>query len=242
MKKLVRMLIVITFFSHTVYADISKEKLYTYLDISQGGAMFLSYHFDTLLKFSKKGYDKKSLKKMASDDKYLNLYTSEFVKLNDTYYNKIIEFYKTNVGKKYAKVIYDMAKINKNRFKELYKQNKCADDKQILIGKISKELNLINLKMASAKKSFYAINAIQPNHLKKSIYEMEIYESTYKSKLIQREKMISCIMYKNFTLKELKEVYMYASSEIGKHEAKLMYEGFGEYIKVFLQDIKTLEI
>lgn len=241
MKIFITILISINLLCINIHADISRDKLYTYLDISVGGAMFLSYHSDTIIKFARKGLDKESLKKMLDDEKYLNLYTSDFIKLNNVYYDEIIKFYKTDVGKKYTKSMYNMSKIDKHEIKRLYSQNKCSNNKQMLIAKIRNELNLIDFKMEFAKKSFDNINTLQSNDLKKSIYEMEISKSTYKAKLIQREKIMSCIRYENFTLKELKEVYKYASTEVGKYEVKLMYEGFARYLKVFLEDIRSIQ-
>lgn len=240
MKSLINKFIIISLLSIISNADISEDKLHDYLKVSSGGAMFLSYHSDTLIKFARKGYDKKTLKGMLDDDKYLNLFASEVVLLNDFHYDNIIEFYSTDVGKKYTKSMYVMAKINQNKIKELFSQYKCSNDKQKFISKIGDALNLIELRMSSIKESLHELNSLQPNNLKKSIYGMEILESTHESKLVKHEKIMSCIRYKDFTLKELKELYIYASSESGKYEAELMYRGFGRYLKVFMSDLKKL--
>lgn len=241
MKKIIKIFVVLNILISTIYADISKEKLHNYLDVSVGGAMFLSYHFDTIVKFSKMGLNKKALKKMIDDEKYLNLYTSEFVKMNDSDYIGMMSFYNTDVGKKYTENIYNIAKIDKNEFKKLYEHKKCTSNQKRLIEKIEKNLDTLKLRMQFKKNTMHQINSVKPKYLRKSIYEIEILESEMGTEFIKNQEMISCLMYQDFSIPELKEIYKYASSDVGKHETKLIYDGFTRYFKVFISDIINIQ-
>lgn len=223
-----------------LHAEISKEQLYKYLEISVGGAMFFPYHHDILVRFAEQGLDKEFLKGMVDDEKYLNLYTSDFSKLNDKEYNKMVEFYKTDVGRKYAKSVYDMAKIDRKKIKKLYEQNKCSNNKQALINKIEKELNLVKYKNESRKETIDPMFSLHPNSKEKSRYETQLYNYEG-SELANYDMMISCILFKDFTLEELNKIYDYASSEVGRLEIELAYKGFSRYIMVFMADILAIK-
>jgi len=221
------------------FADIPKDKIYNYLKISAGGAFFSSYHFNTIVKLAREGFDKESLKKIANDEKYIEVYTDKFLKLSDVDYHQIMTFYKTEVGKKYTQAIFNLAKIEKDNYTLLYEKDKCSHEKQVIINNINKKLNTLEHKLNFIKKYQFEINLI--NNLKKSIYKQEINKFNNKSKLLQREKILSCLLYKDFTIKELQYIYDYVSTNAGQYENQLFYEGFDSYIRVFFDDIKTLK-
>lgn len=227
--------------SNIAFADISKDQLYDYLKVSIVGDFFSSYHFDTLIKLAEQGLDKTSLKKMAHNEKYIKLYAHNFMELNESEYTQLMKFYNTEVGKKYKKSMLSMSKINKTNYKPLYEINKCAKEKQALINSINKKLNILQYKQNFATKYLYIINSILINKLEKSIYDSEIKEIKYSDKLMENEKIFSCILYKDFTLNDLNKMYSYASTNAIQKETQLMYEGFDNYISVFFEDIEKIK-
>jgi len=231
-------IIILGLIFNIAFANISKEQLNEYLKVSVGGAFFSTIHFNLLVKFAQKGLDKSALKKIANDEKYVRLYAYKFMKFSKNEYIELTKFYKSEVGKKYVKSIYDISKIDKNNYQELYLQTKCTEEKKAIIEQINKKLNILNLKLEFSKKYFSEINAHRPKNFQKSIYEIEINELNYKEKLIQHEKILSCLQYKNFTVEELSKINDYASTKIFKEEIQLIYEGLGKYIKVLFEDIE----
>jgi len=237
--KIIIILVLLKFFTNITYADISQNKLDNYLDISVGGAIFLAHHLHTGVMLSKEGIDIKHVAKMITNNKYQRIYSKEFFKDDEVYYNEIIDFYNTNVGKKLTKIVYNISEININKLEKLYKDNNITEKKRKIILKLENRFHLVELKMNFTKKYF---QEKEKNNLNKMIYRMVSFNNSYSSNLIKYQKIIAYTMYKDFTLEELNKIWQFITSKAGRYEIKLISIGFNKYINLFIKDIITVEL
>jgi len=240
MNRIIKLFTIIHILSNILYADITKEKIYQYLDVSAGGVIFSSYHFGLLNKFN-------YTPNKEDNKKYLNSY---FDGLDLFYYNDMITFYNTKVGKKYRKVInnmndeyliYDMAKNPKEMFNILHiKKNKCTKNRKKLIDDIENNLNFMKIRLSFYIKTMYQINHFLTKDRKKSIDALNVIVDKKKTDFLEYHKIVSCDAYKDFLIEELEELAKYSSSAAAKHEVILTNEGFSRYIKLFIPDLMKL--
>lgn len=237
MNKVIKLLIIINLLSNILYAELSKEKIYQYIDLSAGGVMYSSYYFQLLNKFN-------YTPSMEDSEKYLYLY---FDKLDLLHYEDIITFYSSKVGIKYKKVIadmydeynlYDMAKNTKEIFKILHPSKKqCTQNRQKIIDDIEKNLNFMEIRLSFYIKTLYLINHFSTKKKKPIMDDLNVIIDKKKIDFFEYHKIFSCVAYEDFLTEELEYLAKYSTSETAKYEVTLINEGFSSFIKIFIRDL-----
>ena len=245
MYKIINILLFIGLLNTSIFAEITKEDVDKYIEVSRGGEI-IKYSLTTRYKecFSMmygkdiKKADKRAIKKYKAfifNSKYEDIFYKTFTQLDDTSYYEIMEFYKTNLGKKYAK-----------SFQELYEMN------------IGKELTTLILKnkdnIVLSKKRKLVIQIenvlygrkyidVEKNNFVKSYggviseYSLSSNESVFKTVGDEYFKVFSEIAYRYFSDEELLQVLEYAKT-YGKIEMGVLHHALTLNRDSFKKDLK----
>ncbi len=246
MKKLVHIFLFIGIINTLTFAELTKEDVDRYIDISRGGEIIkdrLNFRykvcFPIMYGYDIKQADKKTIKKYQDfifNSKNEEVFYKAFAKIDDTSYYEIMAFYKTDLGKKYTqgfKKIYDMD-IQEELIKSiLSKKNKILlPEKRELVIEINKELySMLGLDLKDY--TFFEDFNIKFNTDKgNSIPPKEI-------KLIVDEyiAVFSEFAYKDFSDNELSDILAYAKT-YGKIEMAFLHHALKQSILDFKKDLK----
>lgn len=237
MKKII--ILILIFITTILSAKITEEQRDNYLKVSKAGE-FLKYsnsqskkQLATLL-ISKNTKANVLMKKIFEDfvtnPKRQNLYKDLFLDLNISDYNKMISFYGTKVGMKYARatrllkdnMTYDEISTEYQRLKS---NNILSYEKEILLANIAKEFNLIDLKV-KLKEDVYLFQQFLEDNKKVEIEKNKKRRLLFfKNETENYQTKFMGVLYKNFSHSELIKVLNYASTKEGKTEQLYIFKG-----------------
>ena len=241
MSKLLLIFLFVTLNINPVFANITEKQLQDYMDYSLGGIILKSHHQELYKKFISPDDNSKNtlkFKKIINNTKHFDAFKNVFKSMNVLSYNKIMEFYITDIGRRYIEgrnkieTYGSRAKI-RNEFKKLH----IPEEKKVLIESIIKEFNLIELKMKYAIKYFYIYNNGLPKNMQKSKEELRKDIEIYRLHMEKYQNTISGLMYSDFTEEELRSVLAYAKTKEGKIEIKLIYKAATKYMESIMTKI-----
>jgi len=258
MKHILYKILLVTLLLSNVSAEISQSQVDEYMKVSRGGA-FLQYLQDDMFyrivdiykvdlnNTAKEVFHR--IKDELNNPDYVKKYTEKF-KLLDSYgYPKMILFYDTPTGKKYANVIEKDFKLDQNSsraalsvsFKNFLVENPFSKEKKMLIHKITQNLNVVSVFVKTMEEFYIYKKHTLP--LKYNIHNIKSIETIKKeikkSHALNRahQEETDMIYFKDFSEEELKEVLKYTETDIAKLEYKLMMEARNSYYKEVMNDI-----
>jgi len=243
MKKLVHIFLFIGIINTLTFAEVTKEDVDRYLEVSRGGEIvkdrftFRYYkNFPIIYGYNIKKADKQTIQKYKAfifKPKYEDVFYKAFAKIDDASYYEIMAFYKTDLGKKYTqgfKKIYDMD-IRKELMTLILesKDRLVLPKKRILVSKIYKAFNskvYINYKKYSQE--LKETNVFKNKNI--SFDEMKLIIDEY-------FEVFSEFAYKDFSENELYDILAYAKT-YGKIEMAFLYHALTLNVSVFKEDLE----
>lgn len=259
MKYILYSLLLVTLLVSDVSAKITEKQLDRYMSVSRGGAQLKymqnkSFYnivdiYDLDLNNTTDPRGNGILDKL-NDEEYVNLYTKEIkIKLNPKEYKKIMSFYTTKVGKKYANTLIKKfifkekktdIKIHEN-FRKIIKVSPYSIVKKEFIYAIMNELDVLKIGMKSSEELEKNRQQFLSNIDSKNMIDTPtkvIKERSKKSYAFMKKWFVevNMIYFQNFTEDELESVLQYVSS-VGKIEYNLIVAGVNPYYIGVLKDI-----
>ena len=252
MQKISYLFILVHIFLVSAHADLSKEHVEQYWKNSRAQYMFKHLEKNLERDLYKATRTKKenasralqnAIDTFVNNPKYLKKYKDTFFSMDDSVYKKLSQFYNTTLGKKYRKIgqhkdyrSYEYVKV---KYEELMRYNPISKEKTKLISNIDKELNLIEIKLDFTRKLTVFQKQILYPEDNVTDAQIDEYMVKYKSAIEEYESMLMMILYSEFTMEELKEIFKQASSKILAIEVEYIYKAAHEFFKQSLADMKN---
>jgi len=169
------------------------------------------------------------IKKYAYCTESFNAFLDEISKLSTEEYTDIIAFYQTDVGKKLVKeiLILDKTKVNQI-YQKLEKNKKISEERVLLTISILKEFNQVNLQVDYELYKLLIEKIFDDKNPKYSYKSLKKYKIKIKNILEKQLKQNSIVLFKEFTINELKRVLQYAKTQSGKREWEVLFKGLKE--------------
>jgi hypothetical protein len=254
MYKTIAGLLLLCLLNTPISANITEKDVQSYLSVSRGKALiksiFLSaynQYFFIIYNKDMKNSNEDMLKKyrvFIFNPKYEDDLLNILSQFNDNTYFRIMEFYKTDLGKKYTKTFEKLYTNNLNTQLLMFlkeKTEKKISKKRIkLILKINKALNYIQLQTNLKKISFISNKSkgMQKDKMPSS-ETVDIFISEYEAKLKDNLVILSIIAYKDFNDEELLQILKYVE-KYGHIEMELVYKALSLYTQHFYKDLYEL--
>ncbi|MCF6245633.1 MAG: hypothetical protein L3J43_11445 [Sulfurovum sp.] len=258
MKHILYKILLVTLLFSSISADISQSQVDEYMKVSRTGA-FLQYLQDAMfyqiVRIYKLDLNNTSnevldlIKNKLNSQAYVGQYTEKFKLLDSSQYNKMMSFYYTPTGKKYAKVIEKDFKLDKNSsratlsasFKKFLLKNPFTEEKKMLIRKITQNLNVVAIFIKTMEElNIYKKYTLPLKYNIDSIKSIEVIKKEIKKNYAlnrEHEEETNMIYFKDFSEEELKEILDYTATDIAKLEYRLMMEARNSYYKEVMSDI-----
>jgi len=230
-KKVLTMLILINTFT---FAELSKEQLLEYSNKTWGIKIFKRIEeerYNNL--FIELDIDKNitNLKKIEEMQKFAyckyasNAFFKEIRKITNEEYSNIISFYQSDIGKKLNQeyLIYTNSEIGT----AYQKERKFSKKKYLLIESISKELNIVELKVQYEVRRII-IQKIYETQQGYSDKYLKEFANKRRASIKQHERQQKIIIFQNFTIPELERVLEYAKTKSGKREMEVLFQGMAK--------------
>lgn len=234
----------------TSYADITPKQVTTYLEVSGAQAIFESLQtqlgdaIDAQLRTTGKVIDPIALttiKEIMTSDKNINLFTGDIKKLDLKLYQKILDFYATDLGKKGAQLAkkLDMMTMQEEiiTFLKVQKENPFSVKKIALIQDITSASKAIELETDIAKAMFQAMNKHLPKENKMPKEQMEMMLTQLAPALEEQANISMNYSLKDYNEKELQEILVFTQSEEGVAEIQMISKGTLTYIEVTMSEM-----
>ena len=230
-KKVLTLLILINTFS---FAELSKEQLLEYANNTWGIKIFKQIEeerYNNLYVELDIDRNITNLKKIEEMKKFAyckyasNAFFKEIRKLTNEEYSNIISFYQSDIGKKLNQ---EYLKYTNSEIGIAYQKEKnFSKKKSLLIKSISKELNIVELKVQYEVRrimtqKFYET---QQNYSNKYLKE---YKNTIRANIEEHERQQKIIIFKTFSISELEKVLEYAKTKAAKKEVEVLFQGMKE--------------
>jgi len=248
MKKLVHIFLFIGIINTLTFAEVTREDVDRYLEVSRGGEIFKDrltsryyQYFSSMYGYNIKQADKKTIKEYQDfvfNAKYEEIFYKTFEEMDDNTYYEIMAFYKTDLGKKYTQA-----------FKKLYKMD---IQKEIIISIVREKEKKI---LPKRRKLVTAINDIlygklyidlgddmftidsSKEYAGQKILDKNISSDKMKMVLYEFYQVFNELAYKDFSDAELFDILEYAKT-YGKIEISSIYNALQLSREKFLQDLE----
>ncbi|CAA6798536.1 MAG: Unknown protein [uncultured Sulfurovum sp.] len=231
LKKIVIILII----TNTVsFANLSKEQLLEYYNIAWGikifkqieeeryNNLFIELNIDRNITNLKKI---EKMKEFAYCKDASNAFLKEIRKITNEEYSDIISFYQSDIGKK---VVQAYLKYTNSKIGTIYqKEKEFSKKKYLLIESISKELNIVELKVQYEVRRIMVQKFYETQQDYSDKYLQE-YASKLRIQIKEHERQQKIIIFQNFTIPELEIVLEYAKTKAAKREMKTFFHGMGK--------------
>jgi len=237
MKKIKKILIIFITMNTLAFAELSKEQLIQYSKVSWGVKKFKEIEdakYDNL--FIKLGIDNNisNLKKIEEMKKFAychhasKAFLDEIRKLTNEEYNEIISFYQSDLGKKLSQehLTFSHSKV-KSIYKTLKQGNQFSKEKKLLIQSITKQLNVIELKIQYEIRKLITKNFHETNQYYSEEY-LKRYANQHRPIVKEYEEQKNIVMFRDFSINELKKILEFSKTQGAKGEIELLFQGMKE--------------
>jgi len=159
MKIIINIILLINIFTLNTYANISKSKIEQYYHLSREKNTYkclqslLNNKLLTMTNSIEEKYRPqliKDIQRYIENPNHEIAYKNAFLSLDSGLYEKLISFYKTKIGKKYAKAINKMRLSEesiRDKYIKLKANNQISTYRSELISSLIKELNTLEIKI-----------------------------------------------------------------------------------------------